>query len=76
MATDQAKPETDKVFTREQLAKMAKGATVRVQLVDKKTAEKSVVDQPIAAEHVLSHRMAGDKVIITTIDGQKIEAAL
>ncbi|WP_119301135.1 hypothetical protein [Dongia deserti] len=75
--------EAQKTLTAEQLAKVAKGVTVRVfdvdkkgnPVVDPKTKQKIVIERTATVDDILSHAVRGNRVTIVTIDGQKIEAA-
>jgi hypothetical protein len=72
--------ESKPTFTNAQLAKLAKGTTVRVfdldkdgnPKVDKETKQKIVVTRDITADDIFSHRIAGNTVRIVTVDGQKV----
>jgi hypothetical protein len=73
-----------KNLTNDQLAVMAGGKTVRVWKVDREgkpvidptTKQRVAEDRPIAPEHIVAHRIDGDRVIIVTIDGQKLDLPL
>ncbi len=70
-------------YSAERLARMAKGAMVTVfdlekdgqVKVDPKTKQKLVVTRPITAADIFSHAVRGDRVVIVTIDGQKLDVA-
>jgi hypothetical protein len=73
-----------KMLSKDQLAAMAAGATVRVWAMDQEgkpridpqTKRPIAEDRPIAAEHIVDHRIDGDRAVIVTIDGQKLSLPL